>query len=106
QHEAIRFQPVCAVGQRQAEASFMVRAVSRRISGRSRQAKAIENSMPSADNTDGNPQASIPWPTERGGDPLVERSAERHLAQAPRRGVPYEGGGEALVAAPQREEGN
>src|SRR5205814_9160265 len=75
------------------KASFAVRAVSRSISGGSRQAKAIENSMPSADNTDGNPQASIPWPTERGGDPLVERSAEQHLAQAPRRGAPYEGGG-------------
>ena len=31
QHEAIRFQPVCAVGQRQAEASFMVRGLRKAV---------------------------------------------------------------------------
>jgi len=44
----------------QGEASFVVRAVSRRASGTSRHTKAIENRMPSADKTDGSPHASIP----------------------------------------------
>jgi hypothetical protein len=35
-------------------------AVGRRTSGRSRNTKAIENRMPSADKMDGSPQRSIP----------------------------------------------
>ena len=41
-------------------ASAGLRGIARRTSGRSKSTKAIENRSPSADKTDGKPQASIP----------------------------------------------
>jgi hypothetical protein len=66
QYEAIRLQPVCAVRQGHGEASFVVRAISRRTCGRSRQTKAIENRVRSVDKTDGQAYRGS------GADPLVE----------------------------------
>jgi len=47
-------------GRHSLDPSAGLNGVSRRISGRSRSTKTIENRTPSADKTDGNPQASIP----------------------------------------------